>query len=160
MNLYELTEDYQVLQEYIEKGQDLDALLSEVDAEIDQKAESYGKVIRNMEADIESIKREKKRLTDNQGVLENAVKRLKENLQASMIATGKRKIKTDLFTFSIQKNGGSLPVILDVDVSELPDEFVIVSEKPDLKAIAKYIEETGDVTQFHFGERGESLQIR
>ena len=54
-----------------------------------------------------------------------------------------------------------IPVIVDVkDTSELPDDLVKITETPDLDAIRKYIEETGDLTYAHFGERGESLRIK
>ena len=70
-----------------------------------------------------------------------------------MVQTGKRKIKTDLFSFTVAKNGGALPVIVDVDTEDLPDECVVITEKPDLKALAA-------LKFAHFGERGETLRIK
>ena len=128
--------------------------------EIENKADGYAKVIRNMEGQIDAFKTEEKRLAEKRKSLEHAVDRLKGNLFDSMQKTGKKKFKTDLFSFAIQKNGGALPVIVDVPTSELPDDLVQIQEKPDLKAIAKHIEETGDLTYAHFGERGESLRIK
>jgi hypothetical protein len=113
-----------------------------------------------MEAEAKALKDEEKRLADKRKLCENAVDRLKQNLFDSMKATGKKKFKTDLFTFSIQKNGGADPVIVDVETDDLPDDLVQIVEKPDLKAIAAYIKETGDLTYAHFGERGESLRIK
>lgn len=162
--LYDLTGKYFQLSELFdesEEGQEFFlAAMKEISDEIEVKAENYAKVIRNMEATIDSIALEQKRLAARKSTLENRITQLKNNLQEVMIATGKTKFKTDLFSFSIQKNGGALPVIVDVDVSKLPDDLVIITEKPDLKAIGKYIEETGDVTYAHFGERGESLRIK
>lgn len=164
MNLYELTAEYMWLQNVLEDPEaDVDMInqaLDDLDDELEHKADNYAKIIRNMDASITAIKEEQERLAAKKNLLESSIKRLKDNLQAAMITTGKKKFKTDLFSFNIQKNGGSLPVIVDVDTEKLPDDLVIISEKPDLKAIAKYIEETGDISYAHFGERGESLRIK
>lgn len=160
MNLYELTDAYKNISEMIENGEDLDEVLATIDEEIEQKADNYAKVIRNMEGSIAAIKEEKKRLSDRQKAMEDGIAKMKENLQASMIACKKKKFKTDLFSFNIQKNGGKAPVIVDVECSKLPDDLVIVTEKPDLDAIRKLIEENGDITYGHLGERGESLRIK
>ena len=160
MNLYELTQEYQILQDLLESGEIDQDCLDQISLEYEEKVDAYGRIIKNLTSNIEAIKEETKRLKEKQSTIENSLKRLKEAIYNSMLAIGERKIKTNLFTFSIQKNGGNLPVILDAGIEELPDEFVITEKKPNLKAIARYIEETGDVTQFHFGERGESLRIR
>lgn len=166
-NLYELTAEYLHLQEVFENvdatNEDYEALkdlleMSENDLEV--KAENYAKIIRNFEKDVAGFKEEEKRLAEKRKRLETSIETLKLNLQNAMITTGKTKFEKGNFKFAIQKNGGALSVIVDVPTEELADEFVIVTEKPDLKAIAKYIEETGDITQFHFGERGESLRIK
>lgn len=160
MNLYELTAVYQRLQDQIEAGEDYEGILAVIGDEIETKADGYARVIRNMESQAAAFKEEEKRIAENRRRLETSIERLKQNLFDSMKATGKEKFKTDLFTFSIQKNGGSMPVIVDVPTEKLPDDLVQITEKPDLKAIAKYIEETGDLTYAHFGERGESLRIK
>lgn len=160
MNLYELTAVYQRLQNQIENGEDVDGILEVIGDELEAKADGYARVIRNMEAQASAFKEEEKRIAENRKRLEAGVERLKQNLFESMKATGKEKFKTELFSFSIQKNGGALPVIVDVPTEKLPDELVQITEKPDLKAIAKHIEETGDLSYAHFGERGESLRIK
>lgn len=161
MNLYELTNAYLNIQELIESDEDYESVLDTIDDAIEIKADGYARVIRNMEAQAAAFKEEEKRLALKRKHCEAAISRLKQNLFESMKSTGKTKFKTDLFTFSIQKNGGKIPVIVDVkDTSELPDELVKITESPDLEAIRKYIEETGDLSYAHFGERGESLRIK
>lgn len=168
-NIYDLTLEYQRLQYMLTHNVDdtsehdlneLQKVLEITEKDIEEKADNYARIIKNLESDVEGLKSEEKRLKDKRGTLENAISRLKDTLQNAMIQTNKRKFKTDLFSFNIAKNGGKVPVIVDVPTEELADEFVIVSEKPDLDTIRKYIEETGDVTQFHLGERGESLRIK
>lgn len=164
MTLYDLTADYMQLQMMLEDPEEdpeaIQAMMDDLDEAIEDKADGYAKVIKNMESSLDAIKKEQERLSTRKSTLESGIKRLKENLQTAMIATDKRKFKTDLFSFAIQKNGGKVPVILDVEVDQLPDDLVKVERKPDLGAIAAYIEDTGDVTYAHLGERGESLRIR
>lgn len=164
MNIYELTADFLRLQEMLEdpdvESNDIQSLMDELNDQIEKKADGYAKMIRNLEGNLAAVKAEQEKLSAKKNLLESGIKRLKEDLQAAMTATGKRKFKTDLFSFNIQKNGGADPVIVDVATDELPDDLVIISEKPDLKAIAAYIKETGDITFAHFGERGESLRIK
>lgn len=164
MNLYELQMEYAQLQLMLEDPDiNPQVVLDSMEAvagEIEAKADGYAKIIRNMEGSITAVKAEQEKLANKRRTLEAGVERLKKWLQDTMISTGKRKFQTELFSFSIQKNGGKDPVILDVDVSDLPDDLVVVTEKPDLNAIADYIKSTGDMTYAHFGERGESLRIR
>ena len=162
MRLYEITGDILALQSMLEDSVDdqllLDTLES-VQGEYEFKLESYCKVIKNLEADVEALKNEAKRLTDKRKVLENNVDRLKKAMFDSMKATGTDKVKGSIFTVAIQKNGGKLPVIVDVDTAYLPKELVKVVESPDLEAIGKLLEQ-GDSPLAHFGERGESLRIK
>lgn len=161
MTLYELTGEFNYLQNLIEDGEDLPIdEFEETKEAFEEKAENYAKVIRNLEAEIEGLKAEEKRLKEKRVRVEKGVENLKNNLESAMIQTGNRKFKKGVFSFSIQKNGGALPVIVDVPTDDLDDEFVIIEEKPDKKAIEKYIKETGDVSFAHFGSRGESLRIR
>lgn len=164
MNIYDLTAEFLQLQEMLEDpdvdSDQIKALMDDLNVDIEKKADGYAKAIRNMEGDLAAVKAEQEKLTAKKNLLESGIKRLKEDLQAVMTATGKRKFKTDLFSFNIQRNGGADPVIVDVPTEELPDDLVIVTEKPDLKAIAAYIKNTGDITFAHLGERGESLRIK
>lgn len=166
MNIYELTGQYLALQEMIESGEYDEEVLADtlegVEGELEVKAENYARIIRNFEGNIDAIKAEEKRLKEKRAGLENAVKRLKDTLQGAMIATDKRKFKTDLFSFSIAKNGGALPVILDCAVADLPYEFTNVTVEPDKKAIAEALTINPKFTSkyAHFGERGESLRIK
>lgn len=166
MTLYELTNDWLQLQAMLEDPemdqQAIEDTLESLDFEIEDKAENYAKLIRNMEGGIEAIKHEEERLALKRRNLTNSIDRLKQNLMDSMNATGKRKIKTDLFQISIQKNGGADPVIVDVPTDNLPIELVIIKEEPDKKAIAALLKAFPEAGKkyAHFGERGESLRIK
>lgn len=165
-SLYEVTGNILVLQELLENPMDdEDVLISTLEAvqgEYEAKLEAYCKVIKNIEADMEALKVEAKRLTDKRKTLENNVDRLKRAMFDSMKATGTEKVKGQLFTVAIQKNGGKLPVIWsdNVDLSKLPDELVKVAVTPDLEAIREWLESGNAVEGFILGERGESIRIR
>ena len=120
--LYELTGYYQELSAMLDDPEvdqeSFLAALSAISDEIEVKADNYAKLIRNMEASVKSIAVEQKRLAARKSKLETSIARLKEDLQQSMIKTNKRKFNTDLFSFNIQKNGGKIPVIVDVETSK------------------------------------------
>lgn len=165
MNLYDITESLMKLQMLLEDPevdqQLVEDCINDYTEELEIKADGYAKVIRNMEGNIEAIKAEVNRLNAKKKAMENGIKRLKANLQDSMITLNKKKFSTKLFTFAVQKNGGKAPVILDVDGTEyLPDELVRITEEPDLDAIRELIEKEGSCKYAHLGERGESLRIK
>lgn len=162
--LYELQGEYLQLLHMLEDPEIEEQVvldtLEGIDYELEIKAENYAKIMKELEGNVEVIKLEMNRLAGKKNKLESNIKKLKDNLQEAMVATGKTKFKTDLFSFNIQKNGGTAPVIMDVDTSELPDELVIYTEKPNLKAIAEAIKNDPECKYAHFGERGESLRIK
>ncbi len=166
MTLYELTSEFLQLQALLEDPDiDSDVITDSMEAinmDLEDKADGYAKVIRNMKGSLAAIKTEQERLANKKNLLEAGIKRLKDNLQESMIATGKKKFKTNLFSFGIQKNGGADPVIVDVDTSDLPDDLVIITEAPDKKAIAALLKSDPETAAkyAHFGDRGESLRIK
>lgn len=81
-----------------------------------------------------------------------------------MKALNKPKIQTDLFTIAIQKNGGALPVIVDVPTEDLPDECVKITEEPDKNALLALLQDPENKDYYskfaHLGDRGESLRIK
>lgn len=168
MNIYELTDAYLFLQQLLEDPDtDAQSIVDSMEAiadEIEVKADNYAKVIRNMEGNLAAVKAEQERLAEKKNLLESGIKRLKENLQTAMIQTGKRKFKTDLFSFNIQKNGGAEPVVVDVSTDELPDDCVIITETPNKKVLGEYLKDPELAKYYsrfaHFGERGESLRIK
>lgn len=113
-NLYELTGQVLELQNMLLDGEYEEQIINDtiesLAFEIEEKAENYAKVIKNIEADVEGLKSEEKRISEKRRVLENRVKYLKTNLEQSMIALDKKKFKTQLFSFNIQKNAPSLKI--------------------------------------------------
>lgn len=167
MTLYEITGELRELQNMIEEGADPDVVndtIESVEFDLEQKAEGYVMVIRNLEAQAKAIKDEEKRLREKRLAAENGIERLKKRLFDSMNATGKKKLNAGVFTLSVQKNGGALPVIIDADVENMPKEMLKMVIQPDTKRIAELLQDEEKSRYYskfaHFGERGESLRIR
>lgn len=161
MTLYELTGDFISLLQMAE-ADDLDPqiiadTLEGIDMEIEDKAEAYAKVIRSIEGDSASVKAEIDRLTAKRRTMENNIESMKKALEKAMIATGKTKFKTTLFSFGIQKNPKSLNIL---DESMIPDIFMIPQPaKLDRKAALDYIKENGD-QEWGSAVQTESIRIR
>ena len=62
-----------------------------LEGEFDAKAETYCKVIKNIDADVKALDSEIKRLTEKKKYLENNITRMKDTLYQSMKAIGKEK---------------------------------------------------------------------
>ena len=161
MTLYELTGQYQELLDMAE-AEDVDPqviadTMEAVGGEIEDKAEGYACIIKQLEADAVALKTEEERLAARRKSVENNIRNMKETLQNAMYATGKTKFKTNLFSFGIQKNPASL-FIADMDM--VPGRFMVPQpDLPDKAAIKEYLKENGDQSWAQLTQ-GESLRIR
>lgn len=113
--LYELTGDFLSLMNMLyDEDVDEESLLDaceHIEAQIEDKADGYAKIIKEIEVNIDGIKAEEKRLKDRRAALENRAEILKHNLEGTMRAMGKTKFKTDLFSFGIRKNPASVKIV-------------------------------------------------
>lgn len=164
MRLYESTEQYLTLEDMAYDPEvDEQTLKDTMEAlwgEIEEKADGYAKIIRGMQYDIEALKAEEERLHSRRKSLESRVKCLKDNLEFNMREMGKTKFKTELFSFSIQKNGGLQPLVIDGCLDDIPGKFLIPQPPvPNNEAIRSLLAER-QVEWAHLEPRGESLRIR
>ena len=164
MRLYELTEQYEALQEMMyDPDIDEQTILDTMEGlwgEIEEKADNYAKIITGMKKDIETLKEEETRLLSRRKRLEERSKWLKDNLEANMRQIGKVKFKTALFSFNIQKNGGVEPLVIDGAIDDIPGRYLIPQPPiPDNEAIRALLAEK-QVEWAHLEPRGESLRIR
>lgn len=162
--LYELTADFMTLLEMAEDPDTdpevLQGTMEALSMDIEDKADGYAKVIRQMEADAAACDAEAKRLRNKKLTMEARIKRMKENLQDTMEVTGKRKFKTPLFSFSVQKNPPSL-VLDQVDTGMIPGEYLIPQEpKVDTAKMKADLKNGLDLTGIAHLESGYSLRIK
>lgn len=161
MTIYELTEDYlQVYEMAEDPGTDPQTIADTLEAiagEIEIKAEGYAAVITQLNADAGALASEIERLTARKAAIENNVKRMKSSLQAAMMATGKEKFKSGLFSFSIQNNP---PAVVIDDPEGIPETFLIAQEPKINKTAIKERLKAGELFKFAHLETGRSLRIR
>lgn len=160
MNLFELTENYVKFFTEFENADEVTKEMQEIadnlNVEIEEKCDNYAKMIRNLEADVEAFKNQEKIFNEKKKTAENKVKWLKKNLQASMELQGRKKVKTDLFSFNIQKNAPSLEITSE---NNIDDSYYIVERKLDKRALLDDIKE-GLIVDGVELKQTESLRIR
>lgn len=160
-NLYELKENWKqvsdmLYEEEIDEQMILDTLES-IEGEIEDKADGYAKIIKNLLASSEAKKIEAKALLEKAKAEENRANLLKTKLEEIMKETGKTDFKTNLFSFKIQKNGGLAPLWVTEDFRLIPWDFL--KKEPDNTKIRELIENE-EVSWAHLEPRKESLRIK
>lgn len=164
MTLYQITNDYMQLMQMMEDPemdpQTLSDTMEGIEGELEVKAESYAKVMKNLEADVVGIKAEIDRLSERKKTIEANIKKMKETLQFAMETTGKTKFKTELFSFGIRKNAPS--VIMDEPyIENVPERFLKYSEPTiNRTAIKEAIQKGEDLEGLAHLESSTSLSIR
>lgn len=160
MTIYELNADWQrvfdmLLDPEIPEEAVFDTI-EMIEAGMDDKADSYAKIIKSMEGDVTQIDTEIKRLQERKQSINRRRDWMKQSLFDMMKATGRTKFKTALFSFGIQRNGGKKPVGITGDV---PDEWRKPGD-PDMARIRAALEGGQPLSFATLAETGESLRIR
>lgn len=156
MKLYELTEAYETISNLELSEEELSIHLQNISDEIDTKAENIVKVLKDMDGDIEKLKTAEKELKAKKTALENRKQNLRNYLQSQMELVDKKKIKTDLFTISIQNTQKELNIL---DETKIPDEFFKV-ERTLKKAEFKKAVQSGEYQDIAELLSKESMVIR
>lgn len=160
MNLFELTENYvKFFTEFDnvdEITDEMQEMANNLNVEIEEKCDNYAKMIKNLEADVDAYKNQEKIFNEKRKVAENKIKWLKQNLQASMELQGRKKVKTDLFSFNIQKNAPSLEI---TDEKNIDDSYYVVERKLNKRELLNDIKE-GLIIDGVELKQTESLRIR
>lgn len=170
--IYKLRQDYSELMDYLYNGHfeyDMECDNKECIAQICKKgfdmdfnevADDFCKIIREMDLDAEKRISEGKRLIESGQEMISRANGLKEYLKDSMIMTDNKKIKTELFTLSVCKNGGKTPI--DIDEENVPQDYKqeVVTYKVDSNKIREQLDEGQTLSFARFKERGTHLRIK
>lgn len=161
MNLFDLTQEYMtVLQMAEDPDVDPQAVIDTmeaIEADFEDKSDSYAYIISTLKADAAGLDTEIKRLAARKNSIEANADRLKRALEAAMSLTGKTKFKTARHSFWIQKNPPSLRID---EPDRIPPQYLIPQDpKVDDDSIRKALKEGADYDWCHL-EQTESLRIR
>jgi len=164
--MYEITADMALLYQLMDQGElDQEALkdaLSVSKEELAIKLEAYAKVIKEIEAENDAIKRENDRLYAKLRANENHIKAMKEAMKFGVITAEPetKKIKTALFTFGVQKNAPS--VVMDEHyIENIPAEYLCIKEpEVDKKKLLEDLKAGKNLKGLAHLEQTSSLRIR
>lgn len=166
--LYELTNDYLRIQEYIssfsgedlEEGEDdsLQELLDSLNDDIADKFEGLLKVKKHIEYDMAAHKAEEERLAKRRKSLEKNADRIETTIKNAMLLTGLTSVKAGLFTVSIRNNA---PALVIYDETKIPSEY-LKPQPPtvDKKGIKAAIKLGQTIEGAALGESTKSLTIK
>ena len=162
LTIYQIEQSYnQLAEELIDNGGELTPLLEEqlaiTEEQLQNKSVAYSFVIKQMDADIDTIDAEIKRLQALKKQREKASDYLKERIKHAMDTFSIDEIKTPLVKINFRK---SESVEVD-DVNQLPAAFKVVkvTEQADKAAIKAAIKDGVDVTGCRI-ETHRNLQIK
>lgn len=163
-SLYELTAEYRTLMDMLSDTElDEDAIqncLEGVAYELTEKIGKYGMVIRTLEADEKAFQEEADFYLKKATTIKNNIKRLKTAIMNTMIATEQTDIKSDLFAFKVQNNGGKKPLIIDGDVPDSMTKVIIEPDKEKIRAFLEGLDSDDTCAWAHLEERGKHLVIK
>lgn len=163
MTLYELSDEYLRLLEYVEDSEIDDDVIRDtlegLTGEIEDKVNGYCGVIAQLNSDANGLEEQICRMTDRKATLDRNIRRLKQSLQDNMELIGKQKIKTPLFSVWVQKNAPTLKLDIE-DAKQLPAEYLVPQEPKVDKAKIKEELKAGAEFDFAHLEQSKSLRIR
>lgn len=162
-SIYELTEDYVKLLSMAEDPEVDEEVfmdtLEGIEGALEDKADGYAKVMKQLELNASGLDAEIKRLQDRKALMTKNVDRMKTTLQNMMEVTGKVKFKTELFSFNVQNNPPSL-VLDSEDVEVIPMEYLVPQNPKIDKAKIKADIKAGKEIDFAHMEATRSLRIK
>tara|TARA_B100002052_G_scaffold291117_1_gene310671 strand:+ start:255 stop:785 length:531 start_codon:yes stop_codon:yes gene_type:complete len=108
-SLNDILNDYQILEnELISNDGEIDDVLENKlnlhEKELGDKLDGYEHFVRYLKGKIEYLKSMENHYTKRRKVLENSIKRCKNSMTSSLLITGKNKIQTSDFNFSLGKS--------------------------------------------------------
>lgn len=132
----------------------------ELGEERDQKLDNYAALIADIDTRAQVRRDEAKRLVDRARIDENKAALLKERLRLFFESHGLKTLETSRYRLTLAQNGGKLPLLVDVSVEGLPEEYIRLSKAPALGTIRADLEAGKELPFARFGERGSSIRIK
>lgn len=129
--------------------------LDELEVAKNDKLKAYGVIIRELKADIDTCKAEKKRLEDMAKKLENRQEWLKSRLIEFMNNNEIDKFESPEVNISFLT---SHP-LHNGELEKVPEQFIKVEKKADITAIKDFIKNGGTIDGWYI-EENKNIQIK
>tara|TARA_Y100001970_G_scaffold6231_1_gene7093 strand:+ start:75 stop:605 length:531 start_codon:yes stop_codon:yes gene_type:complete len=129
-SLNDILNEYQLLENEListngEMDEDLENKLNLHEKELGEKLDGYEHFVRYLKGKVEYLKSMENHYSKRRKVLENSIKRCKNSMTSSLVITGKNKIQTSDFNFSLgksQKWSINIEIMNEDDKVELIDK--------------------------------------
>lgn len=134
--------------------------------DFDTKVANWLKVVKNLEADIESRKKLIAELTEKNRKDENTITRMKETVKKAMEFTNTKRAGNEILSAMVCTKGGPLPLNWADGVREdprlLPEEYQVqeIVVKANTDKIREDLDAGIPVQGVEYGERGSYLKIK
>lgn len=155
--LYALADQYRVLQERLDDGEDVSDALAQLDGALEQKSLAIMHAMRNLDAEVEAFKTEEQRLAARRKTLEAQRTKLKEYVLRCMQDANVLKLKAGTFQLAVREDPEH--VVIE-DEGLIPDTYMRVKREPNKSAILDAYRTTGELVPGTRVERGHSLRTR
>jgi len=108
-SLNDILNEYQIIENELissdgEISEELESKLNLHEKELGDKLDGYEHFVRYLKGKIEYLKNMENHFSQRRKVLENSIKRCKSSMTSSLLITGKDKIQTSDFNFSLGKS--------------------------------------------------------
>lgn len=163
MKLYELSQNFRNLQQVLENAGEDENLkelvinsMKELECDLSTKVENIVRLIKNLQAEVEALKAEEKRLAKERKIRENKIENLQGYLFDTISGLEKREVKGGIFTVSIKKNP---PKTVVEDLNAIPRQFIVNTPSIDKKMLKEALK-NGEIIEGAKLVQEESLKIR
>lgn len=137
---------------------EIDAALSELEGQLQEKAGAYVGLIREMERRAEARRVEYRWLREQADREDAIAEQLKGRLLAVMKRHGIDSMRAEPYTLTVANNGGKVP--MEVNADDVPDDWKRVVLEVDKERIRAALEAGKTVPGAVLGQRGQHLRVR
>lgn len=123
INLYTITQQYADALDFIEDAETFEQIketLDAIEANLNDKLDSIGRIRKNKIAQAKALKEEAKELTEKAKKIENEVANFEKWIDHTLRAANLKKVETGMFKYSY-RTSTSLEIM---DSSQIPEHFL------------------------------------
>lgn len=157
-SMFELTDEFVELYQ----SEDFDEKkLEETAIAIKGKAEGAALFLKSLESDSKQIATTIMELQAKKKAIDNKFASFRGYVKFNLEKMGLERLEAGVFTFTINKNGGKLPVLIVLPPEKIDKRYQKINIDIDKEAILADFEETGIVPNgIEISERGTHLRIK